>query len=173
MRRFIGALVLDASAYEEIEGHPRSAMQSLIVIVVVCLAGGMAAMGLGLVGLEGFVTGVVVSLGAWLVWAAAVITLGTITFAQPQTRSDLPELLRVLGFAAAPGVFAALAAMPAAAPTVIAVVVIWMIAAAMIAVRQALDYRSITRAAAVCIAAAMLSFAVMGAVAWLFTEPVS
>ena len=80
-----------------------------------------------------------------------IVTLGTIALAEPQTSSDLPELLRVLGFSAAPGVFIALAAMPAAAPVVLVVVVAWMIAAAVVAVRQALDYRSTPRAVAVCV----------------------
>lgn len=130
-------------------------------------------MGLGLVGVAGFVTGAIVSLGAWLVWAAAVIALGTQAMAEPQTKSDLPELLRVLGFAAAPGVFAALAAMPAAAPFVIVMVAAWMIAAAVIAVRQALDYRSTIRAIAVCVISFALAFGVMGAVALVFTQRVS
>ncbi len=86
------------------------------------------------------------------------IALGTNALAEPQTKSDLPELLRVLGFATAPGVFLALAGMPAAAPVVLVVVAPWMIAAAVVAVRQALDYRSTARAIAVCVAGAVLSF---------------
>ena len=79
----------------------------------------------------------------------------------------------MLGFAAAPGVFLALAAMPAAASIVLVVVAIWMIAAAVVAVRQALDYRSTARAVAVCVAAAALSFGVMSAVALIFSQEVS
>ena len=58
----------------------------------------------------------VVSLGAWLVWAVSILALGTGPLPERQTRSDIPELLSVLGFASAPGVFIALAAMPPAAP---------------------------------------------------------
>jgi len=165
--------VLDAGAYEDVERDRRSAMQSVAVVMAACVAGGVGAVGFGLAGLTGFITGAIVSLGAWLVWAATIVTLGTSALAEPQTRSDVPELLRVLGFAAAPGVFLALAAMPAAAPFVIALVVAWMIAAAVIAVRQALDYRSTARAIAVCLAAGALSFGVMAAVALIFTQNVS
>ena len=105
--------------------------------------------------------------------AATIITLGTTALAEPQTKSDLPELLRVLGFAAAPGVFIALAAMPSAAPIVLAVVALWMIAAAVVAVRQALDYRSTARAVAVCVGGAALAFGVMSAAALILTENVS
>ena len=63
--------------------------------------------------------------------------------------------------------------MPAAAPIVLVVVAAWMIAAAVVAVRQALDYRSTARAVAVCVAGAALSFGVMSAAALIFTKKVS
>ena len=173
MRRFIGVLVLDASVFEEIENDRRAAMLSVVVMVAVSLAGGLAAMGLGLVGLVGFVTGAVVMLGAWLVWVAMIAAIGTTGLAEPQTRSDIRELLRVLGYSAAPGVFIALAAIRPAAPVVIAVVAIWMIAAAVLGVRQALDYRSPARAAAVCVIAWLLSFGLFATIAMMFSRPVS
>jgi hypothetical protein len=119
------------------------------------------------------VTGTVVMLGAWLVWVAAITTIGTISLPEPQTRSNPEELLRVLGFAAAPGLFAALAAVRPAASVVLSIVVVWMIAAAVLAVRQALDYRSTARAAAVCIIAAALTVTIMAAAAMLWSSRVS
>lgn len=171
--RFLGALVLDASAYENVEADRRSTMQSVAVMMAVCVAGGIGAVGFGLTGVPGFVAGAIVLLGAWILWAVTIIALGTGAFAEPQTKSDVRELLRVLGFAAAPGVFLALAAMPAAAPIVFVIVVAWMIAAAVIGVRQALDYRSTTRAVVVCIAGAVLAFGVMGVMFAVFTQKVS
>ena len=171
--RILGALVLDASAYENVEADRHSAIQSAVVVMAVSVAGGVGAIGFGLIGLAGFLIGAIISLGAWLVWAATIVTLGTTAFAEPQTRSNFPELLRVLGFAATPGVFIALAAMPAAAPFVLVVVTAWMIAAAVVAVRQALDYRSTARAVAVCVAGAALSFGVISAAALIFTKKVS
>jgi hypothetical protein len=171
-RRFIGALVLDASAFEEIEGDRHAAMQSVIVVMLVCAAGGLASLGLGLVGVSGFVTGAIISLGAWLVWAVVMTTLGTIAVPEAQTKSDLPELLRVLGFASAPGVFLALAAMRAVAPVVTAMVIAWAIAAAVIGVRQALDYRSTSRAILVCVTGGLLSFGVVFAALMIFSRSV-
>jgi hypothetical protein len=171
--RFVGVLILDAATFEEIEAHRRSAMQSVIVVVMVCLAGGFAAKGLGVVGAAGFVTGTLVSLGAFLVWAVVVTTLGTMTVPEKQTSSDLPELLRVLGFAAAPGVFLAFAAMPAVAPLVMMIVMAWIIAAAVMGVRQALDYRSLPRAIAVCVAGWLLAAGVVFAALMLFGANVS
>ena len=172
-RRFIGALVLDAAAFEDIEADRRAAMQSVIVVALACLAGGFAAAGLGLVGLGGFVTGAVLALGAWLVWISVIATVGAVTLAEPQTHSDVRELLRTLGFAAAPGVFLAFAAMPAAAPFVVPLVAVWMTAAAIVAVRQALDYRHTMRAVAVCGLGLLVAFGVMFAVSLVFTRRVS
>ena len=173
LKRVMGVLVLDPAAFEEIEAHRNAAMQSVIVVLLVCAAGGFAFRGLGLIGLAGFVTGAIVSLGAFLVWAAVVMTLGTITVPEPQTRSDITELLRVLGFSAAPGVFVALAAMPAAAPVVFAIVISWMVAAAVVGVRQALDFRSLPRAIAVCSVGWLLSIGVIAAALMIFSRKVS
>ena len=171
--RFIGALSLDPAAYEDIESDRRSSMQSVIVVLAVTAAGGFAAMGLGLVGVTGFVTGAIMMLGGWLLWVSLIATIGTTALAEPQTRSNARELLRTLGYAAAPGVFFAFAAMRAAAPFVIAVVSIWMIAAAVVAVRQALDYRSTGRAIAVCALGWALSAGLLIAIGLIFVRPVS
>lgn len=171
-RRFIGALVLDASAFEDIEADRHADVQSALIVLAVCAAGGFAAMGLGLIGLTGFFTGAIIVLGAWLVWVAVIASLGTVPLAEPQTRSDVHELLRVLGYAAAPGVFLALAAMRPAAPMVFAIVAVWMVATAVLAVRQALDFKSTGRAVAVCALGWAVSFGVIAVVAMVFTRPV-
>jgi hypothetical protein len=172
-KRLMGVLVLDPIAFEDIEADRRAAMQSVIVVLMVCVAGGFAAKGLGLAGLYGFVTGTIVSLGSFLVWAAIVTTVGTITVPEEQTSSDLSEILRVLGFASAPGLFLALAAMPSAAPLVIMIVMPWTIATAVVGVRQALDYRSLPRAIAVCVFGWVLSFGVVFAALMMFSAKVS
>ena len=156
-RRLIGVLVLEASAYEEIEAHRNAGMQSVLVMLAVTAAAGVAGLGLGLIGVTGFVTAAIVALGGWLVWVSIILTLGTTALAEPQTRIDAPELLRTLGFAAAPGLFVVLATVRPAAPLVLTIVSVWMIAAAVMAVRQALDFKTLTRAAAVCVIAWALS----------------
>lgn len=171
--RFAGVLVLDRAAFEEIEAHRSAAMQSLLVVLMACVAGGVAAKGLGLAGLAGFATGTLVTLGAFLVWAVMITTLGTVTVPEKQTRSDVPEMLRVLGFAAAPGVFLVLAAMPAVAPLVVTIVIMWTAATAVMGVQQALDYRSLPRAIFVCLAGWVLSFGVVFAALMMFSSSVS
>lgn len=171
--RFVGALALNPAAYEDVEADRRSAMQSVIVVLAVTAAGGFAAIGLGLVGVTGFVAGAIMMLGGWLLWVSLIATIGTTALAEPQTRSTARELLRTLGYAATPGVFFAFAAMRAAAPLVMAVVSVWMVAAAVVAVRQALDYRSTGRAIAVCALSWALSAGLLIAIGLIFARPVS
>ena len=171
-RRLLGALVLDASIYEEIEAHRGADMQSMVVVLAVTAAGGIAGMGLDLVRFSGFVTGAVLALGAWLVWVSIITTLGTTTFAEPQTKANARELLRTLGFAAAPGMFLAFAAIRTAAPLVLAIVSVWMIAAAVLAVRQALDFRHLKRAIAVCVVGWLVAVAFIAVFALLATRAV-
>lgn len=172
-RRFVGVLALDAGALEDIEANRNADFQSIAVVLMACAAGGVGALGLGVSEASGIAVSALMVLGGWLVWVGLIATIGTTTMAEPQTRSDVHELLRVLGYAAAPGVFLALAAMPAAAPLLISIVCIWLIASTVIAVRQALDYRSTARAVAVCVIAFMLSAGAMTAVALLLSARVS
>ena len=172
-RRLIGVLMLEASAYEEIEAHPRAGMQSVLVVLAVTAAGGIAGIGLGLIGAAGFITGAVIALGGWLVWVSLILTLGSTVLAEPQTRVDARELLRTLGFASAPGVFLVFAAMRPAAPLVFAVVSVWMIAAAVMAVRQALDFTHAARAVAVCIVAWLLSVSFVVVIALISSRSVT
>jgi hypothetical protein len=170
--RVFGALVLDPEAYEDVERDRHAAMQSVIVVAAVCAAAGIGAMGLG-AGVASVAIGATIALGGWLVWALMVITLGTVVLPEPTTHSDLTELLRVLSFAAAPGIFIAFAAMPSVAPLVLGVVAFWMIAAGVLGVRQALDYRSIGRAVTVCVISWVLSFGILLMIAGMMTGQVS
>ena len=171
--RFIGVLALDASVFEQIEADRRAWMESILVVFAAACGARIAFMALGVIDGAGFTAGVMIALGAVLVWVSVVAVIGTYALAQPQTHSSVAELLRTLGFATAPGVFLSLAAMPAAAPLIIAVVSIWMVAAAVIAVRQSLDYDGTARAVGVCVLGGVLCCGAIIAIALLFGRSVS
>jgi hypothetical protein len=59
------------------------------------------------------------------------------------------------------------------APLIFVIVSAWMIAAAVMAVRQALDYRSTVRAIAVSVVAFLVSAGMLVAIAFTFTARVS
>ncbi len=173
LRRFIGALMLDAGAYEDIEADRGAGASAVFVIALACAAGAFAARSLSVAGSPGFAIAMAMMLGWWIVWAMLITAIGTRLLPEPQTRSNPSELLRSIGFAAAPGTFFALAAMPSAAPFVYTLVSLWMIAATVVAVRQALDYTTTWRAVAVCVIAWLLSFGVIAAISTVFTRPVT
>ena len=112
--------------------------------------------------------------------AAALAPPRTITFQigsrlmpTGETRADVGELLRTIGFAATPGLLRLLGIMPAVTVPVFAVTAVWMLAAMVVAVRQALDYRSTGRAVAVCVLGWILSLAIAIILGLVFGPSVS
>ena len=172
-RRFLGVLALDSATFEDVEADTRAGAQAALVVVLACVAAGFAAVGSTTVTLPSFLMGAVSALFAWAVWALAITTIGIHLLPEPETNSRPGELLRTMGFAAAPGVFYAFGVIPSAAPVAFAVASSWMIAATVLGVRQALDYRSLGRAALVCVAAWLLTFGAIVAAGLLLGRPVS
>jgi len=109
----------------------------------------------------------------WVSWAALTYLLGTHLLPEPQTRSNVGELLRTLAFAASPGIMRVVGAIPPLGWAAFAVTSVWMLAAMVVAVRQALDYRSTSRAIAVCVLGWLLSLAVAAVIGIFFPATVS
>lgn len=151
LQRLIGAVSLDAAIYEEVEADPEATGQALTVVLLSSLASGFGARGLGgaTLGNIGFI--VVMSLVAWAAWALLTTQIGGRLLPEPQTRVDVGELLRTLGFASAPGLLRVFGILPGVTIPTFAVTAVWMLAAMIVAVRQALDYTSTGRAVAVCL----------------------
>jgi hypothetical protein len=151
--RLIGASVLDVDTYEEVEADRSATAQALIVVLASSLAGGFGSAGLSgagtpLVGSVLFWS--TVSLIAWAAWALLVFEIGGRLLPEPETRVDVGELLRTIGFSSAPGMLRIFGIVPALAVPVFALTTLWMLVAMIVAVRQALDYRSTARAVGVC-----------------------
>jgi hypothetical protein len=149
-QRLIGALALDSTIYEEVEADRTATGQALGVVLMSSLAAGIGSRGLGGTTLPGIVFISMIALIAWAAWALVVFQIGARLLPEPQTRADVGELLRTIGFASAPGLLRVLGIMSAATIPVFAITAVWMLAAMIVGVRQALDYRSTTRAIVVC-----------------------
>lgn len=148
--RALGAAVLDRSVYEGIEHDPAATRQATLVVIASSLAAGIGASGWN--GPDPIVLAAVAALAlvTWLAWALIVLQIGGRYLAERRTHVTLAELLRTIGFAASPGLLQVFAWIPAITTPVFIVSWIWMLAAMAVAVRQALDYRSLGRALAVC-----------------------
>ncbi len=148
-QRLIGAAKLNVDIYEEVEADTKAMGQALGVVALSSVAAAIGSIGqAGALGLFG---GLVGALLGWLLWAGLTYLIGTQLLATPQTHADWGELLRTTGFAAAPGMLHILGIVPVVGGFVHFVASVWMLAAFVVAVRQALDYTSTGRAVAVCL----------------------
>jgi hypothetical protein len=157
-RRMIGASLLTRSIYEEVEADRSATGQALAVVLLSSAGGGVALASLGAQTMTDMVRGMFASLIGWVAWAVLTYVIGTRVLPEPQTRADTGELLRTVGFAAAPGILGILAVIPIIGPLVYGGVWVWMLVTTIVAVRQALDYTSTARAVGVCVIGWALSF---------------
>jgi hypothetical protein len=155
IRRVAGAMRLDAATFEEVEADTRALPQAALVVFA-------ASVGAG-VGLSpaptspAMAAAILACFMGWLSWAAVVFYLGGQLFPAAETRVDYGQLARTIGFSAAPGVGFLLLMLPWLRPIVFAAVLLWMLAAMVVAVRQALDFRSTWRAFVLCLVGALLT----------------
>ncbi len=157
--RMIRAVKLDPQLYEEVEADKGALGQAMAVVVLASVAGGVGGGRLG--GLSGILIGTVGALIGWFIWAALTYFIGTKLLPEPTTRADVGELLRTTGFSSAPGLIRVLGLIPGLTGIVFFVSGVWMLIAFIIAVRQALDYRSTLRAVGVCIIGWVVQVAVL------------
>ena len=147
--RIIRAAKLDVHLYEEVEADKGAMGQAMTVVILSSIAGGIgtpARLGLG-----GILIGTIAALVAWYIWAFLTYLIGTKLLPEPQTKADVGELLRTIGFSSSPGFIRVLGIIPFLRGIVFLVAGVWMLVAMIIAVRQALDYQSTLRAVGVCI----------------------
>lgn len=134
--RLVRALILDPRVFDEVEADPQALLQAGVVVIVAGLARGVFGLAAG--GGPGVVTAVA---GALVLWLLATGILTSVGVRWVHGTTDFLEMLRTLGFAAAPLWFLAPAFFVegVAYTAASAIAHAWAIAAAVVAVRQALD----------------------------------
>ena len=147
--RIIRAARLDVALYEEVEADKRALLQALAVVVLSSLAAGVGTIG-HTGGYGRVLGGMIFAIVGWFIWAFMTYWIGTRILPEPQTKADVGELLRTIGFSSAPGLIRVLGIFPGLTSIVYIVAMVWMLVAMIIAVRQALDYQSTWRAIGVC-----------------------
>ena len=146
--RMWGAALLHADTYEEVEADRSATPQAVLVVLLASFASGLGNIANhGAVGILWYVGA---SVALWWTWAFVTYFVGTRFLPGEETEADHGELLRTIGFSSAPGVLNLLCLVEPVAGAVFAVTLVWMLAAMVVAVRQALDYASTARALAVC-----------------------
>ena len=158
-QRVIGAAKLNVHIYEEVEADTKALGQAMGVVALSSVADGIGAVGRE--GMPGLFGGLVGSLLGWLIWAGLTYFIGTRILPTPQTHADWGELLRTTGFAAAPGMLRILGIVPGLTGLVFFVTGVWMLAAFVVAVRQALDYTSTGWSVGVCLIGWLVNGAIL------------
>jgi hypothetical protein len=148
-QRLIDAAKLEPALYEEVEADRSATWQAALVVILASLAAGIGAS--YYTGGRGFILTAIAALIGWVIWAVLIYLIGAKLLPEPQTRSDIGELLRTTGFSSSPGIIRLLGIIPGIGFIFMWIGNIWMLIAMVIAVRQALDYNSTWRAVGVCI----------------------
>ncbi len=157
--RMIRAAKLDVNLYEEVEADQQAMGQAMGVVVLSSVAAGIGGIAVG--GFGGLVWGAISALIGWFIWAYLVYFIGAKILPEPQTSSNPGELLRTIGFSSSPGLIRVFGIIPGLNWIVSLAAAVWMLIAMVIAVRQALDYRSTLRAIGVCIIGWIIQFIVI------------
>ncbi len=166
--RIIRAAKLDAHLYEEVEADKSAMRQAMLVVVLSGVAAGLGNISKG--GLSGVLLGTIAALAGWYIWAFLIYLIGTKLLPEPQTRSDIGELLRTIGFSSSPGLIRVLGVIPGLEGGIFFMVAaVWMLVAMVIAVRQALDYTGTMRAVAVCVIGWIVQVLIIMLLFYLFT----
>jgi hypothetical protein len=166
VQRVIRAAKLDPAIYEEVENDGGATGQAMAVVVLSSIAAGIGVYGMS--GLTGpgretiageVVGGAIVALISWMVWALVTMLIGTKILPEAGTKANWGELLRTLGFSSSPGILRILGVIGGLGRLIAVLSSLWMLIAMVVAVRQALDYRSTWRALAVCLIGFALQWA--------------
>ena len=170
LQRMIGAAMLRRGTYEEVEADTSATKQAMLVVVLVSVASGIGNVGVG--GVPALVFGLLAALAGWSFWAWITYFVGTKILPTPETHANWGQLARTLGYAQTPGLFKVFGFLPGIGPFIFFFATIWQLIAAIIAIRQALDYTSTRRAIAVAVIGFIGYAVVTGIVMAIFVSPI-
>jgi hypothetical protein len=167
--RMVRAAKLDVHLYEEVEADKGAMGQAMAVVALSSIAAGIGS--IGQAGLGGILIGTVVALIGWYIWAYLTYIIGTKLLPEAKTKADHGQLLRTVGFSSAPGLIRVIGVIPGLAGIIFFLAAIWMLISMVVAVRQALDYRSTFRAVGVCLIGWIIQAVLMALVFYIFGGP--
>src|SRR6478672_5926818 len=117
--RLFGAAALDVGMYEEIEADRGATLQAALVVMASSIAAAIGVHGVTGRGGASLMGDVLVwsalALVGWAAWALLVYEIGGRLMPTANTRVDVSELLRTIGFSTAPGFLCVLGILPSVA----------------------------------------------------------
>lgn len=146
INRIMRAIRLDWTVFREIAEDQSAMTEAAIIVLVVTFLSGIGTFIGALIADAGFgsalgsllytwlVSGVLLG---WILWAVLTYFVGTMLF---QGRSDIPEMMRVLGYANAPNLLGIFGFIPCVGWLIALVGSILALIAGVIAVREAMEF---------------------------------
>ncbi len=134
VERMKGAAFLNVATYEEVEADTTATSQAGLVVLIAAVAQAVGGIGQGGVGIIG---GALAALIGWLLWSGITYLIGDKLLGGTATWG---ELLRTIGFAQSPQILMILAFLPVLGGILRFGVMVWVLIAVVIAIRQALDF---------------------------------
>ena len=154
------AAKLDASLYDEVMADTKAMTQAIFVVF---LYGAAVAYGsFGRTGVTGINGAIFITLIGWYVWAFTTYFVGVRLFPETETTADRKTFMRTMAFASSPGWLRLLGLVPGLGGAIFVGASVWMIVAAVVAVKKALSYKSTQRAAAITVVCWILSMLLQG-----------
>ena len=155
LNRLFRAAKLDASLYEEVITDTGTMFQAMMAVFVYSVASAYGGFGRG--GVAGINFAMITTLIGWYVWAFSAYFVGMRFLPEAETEGNRKAVFRAMGFASAPGLIRLLGLIPNMAATTFLIASVWMFVAAVVAIKQAMNYQSIYRAAGVCMISWIIS----------------
>ena len=165
IQRMIGAALFNAHTYEEVEADETALGQALGVVVLVTICGGIGGLIGGILGgatalglIVGLCLGLSFGIVRWALWVTVILMVGGGLLRSHGTQVSWSEMGRVLGFAYTPGILSILYWVPYVGTPIAILAFLWTLAAAVVGVRQAMDFEGTGRAILVVVIAGIVGF---------------
>ncbi len=133
--RVLGIVKLDPATYEEIKRDPQSLGQAAAIVLAAALATNVWVAVFAPRGTIRALGGVVLALLAWFLFSGLVFWLGRQWFSPRWAPPEFGQLLRLTGFATAPGLLNILGFVPFVGWLVLMIASIWSLLTAYTAIR--------------------------------------
>ena len=180
LQRMIGAAMLKASVFEEIEADNSALPQAIGIVVLVTICGIVGSVLSSVIGGEGqsieivgaVLNGVLFGLLSWVLWVTVILFVGGVMLREEDTQTDWAEMGRILGFAYTPGLLILLSFIPSVGGTIVIIARIWTLVAVIVGIRHALDLQSTGRAILVAVISGVIGFIpwlILKIIQWIIT----
>lgn len=136
IRRAKDVMSFNTRTYEEIVRDPSATMEAAIVVATVAIASGLGRIFDGGGALVGAVIAMLIG---WVVSAVVIYMVGTKVTGRPDTSSSVERVMRIVGYAAVPGIFSLFTGLWLIGWLIATILFFWLLATMVLAIRASLD----------------------------------